>query len=129
MLFKVSQCSVSVLCCFVLVTRSGARFSAVSARIDITRCYGAEDMSQGGSRRPYSRGGPRWHPRYKDYWDYEQNYRYLYLHTLNVCSCEPSTFKCHVPSNWRLNVQGCLSYVTNALWCYQWAWKLHVCQH
>ncbi|KAG7298614.1 hypothetical protein JYU34_018264 [Plutella xylostella] len=31
-------------------------------------------MSQGGSRRPYSRGGPRWHPRYKDYWDYEQNY-------------------------------------------------------
>ncbi|CAG9134437.1 unnamed protein product [Plutella xylostella] len=32
-------------------------------------------MSQGGSRRPYSRGGPRWHPRYKDYWDYEQNYR------------------------------------------------------
>ncbi|VVD03953.1 unnamed protein product [Leptidea sinapis] len=27
-------------------------------------------MSQGGSRRPYS----RWHPRYKDYWDYEQNY-------------------------------------------------------
>ncbi|CAK1555979.1 unnamed protein product [Leptosia nina] len=31
-------------------------------------------MSQGGSRRPYSRGGPRWHPRYKEYWDYEQNY-------------------------------------------------------
>lgn len=31
-------------------------------------------MSQGGSRRPYSRGGQRWHPRYKDYWDYEQNY-------------------------------------------------------
>lgn len=31
-------------------------------------------MSQGGSRRPYSRGGPRWHPRYKEYWDYDQNY-------------------------------------------------------
>lgn len=75
MLVKVSQCSVSVLCCLVLVRRSGALGSGVSARIDKTSWYGAEVMSQGGSRRPYSRGGPRWHPRYKDYWDYEQNYR------------------------------------------------------
>lgn len=40
---------------------------------------GAANMSQGGSRRPYSRGGPRWHPRYKEYWDYEQNYRLVHV--------------------------------------------------
>lgn len=67
-----------VLCCLVVVARSGACGSAVSGRIDTGRHYGAANMSQGGSRRPYSRGGPRWHPRYKDYWDYEQNYRYLH---------------------------------------------------
>ncbi|KPJ04738.1 hypothetical protein RR46_01227 [Papilio xuthus] len=34
-------------------------------------------MSQGGSRRPFPRGGQRCYPRYKDYWDYEQNYRFV----------------------------------------------------
>ncbi|XP_068625882.1 uncharacterized protein [Battus philenor] len=47
--------------------------AVVSERID-TSWNGAASMSQGGSRRPFPRGGPRCYPRYKDYWDYEQNY-------------------------------------------------------
>jgi hypothetical protein len=76
------QCS-GVLC-WILVEGGLAR--GVQRRSIQCLWNGAAGMSQGGSRRPYSRGGPRWHPRYKDYWDYEQNYRFVLPLSDNVIS-------------------------------------------
>ncbi|CAH2062561.1 unnamed protein product, partial [Iphiclides podalirius] len=63
-------------CSSAPTSRRGSRLQNILMVIRIDKCrYGASSMSQGGSRRPFPRGGPRWHPRYKEYWDYEQNYR------------------------------------------------------